>query len=717
MKTNLKKITISVVLVLAICLPSITAFALTGSATFSVTSATAEPLDIVEIIVNIESNYNPWVGAMSVGVIYDETKLDVVKYQTGPISLGAKINSNGPYWGGATINEDYVLEDGRMAVFVTGANTVGMAGAGFTDEKTEMFRMKFKVKEGTVSGVTPLTFFVSNLADINQVNIPENTYTIVNGSITVEGEDPLPTPTPTPTMSPVEITRPENPDMFVVSIPDIVPTHSYQIWAYETIVSDIFGGGTIENWTLLAPYSLGSTFDIDGNGVGRKEIPGFQDVGGNYTISIRVRDNDNRFEKNITNTFNDTQVGNVRIVKAIVDGVISHDKTEIKQIQENAVVDIIIQSNIQEGTTYTATISGGASADTLTKTGNRFSWDISELAPGKYSIAFTATGTNNTKDAKTIGFELYRPGTALEFGELSNATVDTLIEDNKFKITVEPNVLRGSYFQYSVSEPWRNAIFSSTAFDATLVTNSTYDGIRDTDYGTFWVRTNIKRNPNASADDGIIKIVENKRSHTPSTMQIFVESIFMRHEQVLFDAQADISGVAAQDIQYSYWRRDASGWVLVRDYDYDSGWTWTPSRIGDYTIQIRAKGPGALSYEVIENMDITITDDTDNKADVTDVTLRDANGDNLLSVTVTERTPIEIVADVDSADEDIMYKYIISNGYIYYVETSYRLQPDYIWVPGKSGTYRVSVLVKNSKSFGKYDYMKTFTVEVAPEVD
>ncbi len=52
---------------------------------------------------------------------------------------------------------------------------------------------------------------------------------------------------------------------------------------------------------------------------------------------------------------------------------------------------------------------------------------------------------------------------------------------------------------------------------------------------------------------------------------------------------------------------------------------------------------------------------------------------------------------------------------IFIVETPYEVSPNYLWVPGKAGSYKISVLVKNSKSFGKYDFMKSFTVNVAEE--
>ena len=59
-----------------------------------------------------------------------------------------------------------------------------------------------------------------------------------------------------------------------------------------------------------------------------------------------------------------------------------------------------------------------------------------------------------------------------------------------------------------------------------------------------------------------------------------------------------------------------------------------------------------------------------------------------------------------------MYKFIISNGFIYYKETSYVQDPTYLWIPGKPGTYTVSVLIKNEVSYGKYDQMKSFQIEV-----
>lgn len=184
--------------------------------------------------------------------------------------------------------------------------------------------------------------------------------------------------------------------------------------------------------------------------------------------------------------------------------------------------------------------------------------------------------------------------------------------------------------------------------------------------------------------------------------------------KVTFTADADILNITdGEAVQYSFWRQDAKGLVLVKDWSASNTLTWTPARVGDYTIQVRAKGATAGSFEALGGLDATVSDPAglEKKANVVDLTINTA----YLNSYAEARRPNRIEASVDAnaSDKDLLYKFTVQND-----ATGLSTIQDYsanqhcVWMPRKPGKYTVSVLVKSSASFGKHDQLKSFEITV-----
>ena len=151
-------------------------------------------------------------------------------------------------------------------------------------------------------------------------------------------------------------------------------------------------------------------------------------------------------------------------------------------------------------------------------------------------------------------------------------------------------------------------------------------------------------------------------------------------------------------MQYSFWRYDAKGWVLVKDWSLENTLDWTPARPGNYSIEIRAKGSDTTSYEVRKNVDVSIADN-----ELSQVQSISINQDELTNVTA--RNPVVLKASATASNgTDLLYKFYMQDNFL---GTSciqdYSADQHCVWIPRKAGTYKLFVVVKNKVSFGKFD--------------
>ncbi len=179
---------------------------------------------------------------------------------------------------------------------------------------------------------------------------------------------------------------------------------------------------------------------------------------------------------------------------------------------------------------------------------------------------------------------------------------------------------------------------------------------------------------------------------------------------VTFTASADILKIGDTDVEYSFWRYDAKGLVLVKDWSLSNTLTWTPARVGAYTIHVRAKGVDAGSYEATSSVEAVVTDANDKTAVVSNITINEAE----LNANAQARTPIAIRASATGASEkDLLYKFYVHDSAMgTSTLQNYSINQHCVWVPRKAGTYTISVLVKSSASFGKYDEIRAFEITV-----
>jgi len=512
-----------------------------------------------------------------------------------------------------------------------------------------------------------------------------------------------------------DVTLTKNLTDFTVNIAGWQPDYSYQIWSYQKVTSDIFPNAandvSANQWILSKAYAKGSTGAVQADGSINFSIANFTSPDVNYTVAVRIVDENGNFVCSLRDTYTPAEVQAAEITKVLVDGQYSTG-TEIKEIKSGASVLVKVIGNLPD-LTYTATILDTMEQIPVSNT-NEFAWDISSLAPRNYTIRVTASNGTST-DSKDIAFQLYSSAADVQYGVINSMSIGTTTSTLPQTVEINPNFSNGNFY-YVVREPGRAPVYVSDQYPASGPME--YSAAQ---YGIYQVAGYVNRpyiNPlEDSYDDGIFRTLTIKRSQVLPSTETLTSSVEIRDTPVakgtniLFTANASIGGIGDTPVQYSFWRYDAQGYVLVKDWSSDNTLSWTPGRVGNYVIEARAKGEDAGSYEVTKSVYVDVTDTADQIAQGVVITLNQTE----LNANARARTPITIEASATNTNgDDLLYKFNVSDSFIN-AETiqQYSANQNCIWTPRKAGTYTISVLVKNKVSFGQFDAIKTFTVKVS----
>ncbi|HZK38912.1 MAG TPA: hypothetical protein VFD23_02020, partial [Clostridia bacterium] len=510
----------------------------------------------------------------------------------------------------------------------------------------------------------------------------------------------------------VNVTKTES--GMVVNIQGWTASSRYQIWSYQQITSDsLFGDDTnvqANQWILAMHYALGSAGDLQGDGSINFLVPNFRSPTENYLMAVRVADADNNFVQEIRDAYTPENVSEVVITKILVDGAVTTGY-ELREIMGGAKTRIKVIGNNVSGMAYTAKqLAGPTEVELVISNVNEFLWDISDLDPGIYTIEITATN-GNTAATQTITFELFSLSTEIDYGTIDEMTLTQDLETGI--MTVNPIFANGT-FSYRVREPGRAPLHRSVEYynaEQIAPYSLTKPGLYHVN--GYVTRAGFIGTEKGGFDDGIIRTLLVPRTG-PGSGPI---TMTFTGNQALSDVSkgtplvftADATGLP-EAVQYSFWRYDATGYVLVKDWSSDNTFSWTPARIGEYSLEARAKGAGAGSYEVSRSLTVNITDSVEEKADITGITL---NIDDLTAAQA--KQPIMLKANATSLNgEDLLYKfYVYDNDMRNTQLKGYSVDQQCVWIPRKAGmTYTISVLVKNQASFGKYDAIESFEVTV-----
>ena len=123
-----------------------------------------------------------------------------------------------------------------------------------------------------------------------------------------------------------------------------------------------------------------------------------------------------------------------------------------------------------------------------------------------------------------------------------------------------------------------------------------------TKYGIYKLVGSVKRNTVTAEDDGIIYYYDEYSRSTYLTQTTSSYEVSLGNTITI-----TATGPEEGNYTFAFYREDASGWVLMRDYSSDNVLEWTPLKKGVYKIQVRIKADDAGSYENAVTKVYTIT--------------------------------------------------------------------------------------------------------------
>ena len=475
--------------------------------------------------------------------------------------------------------------------------------------------------------------------------------------------------------------------------------YRYQIWSWQEITSDALLGAqtgvTASQWVLSMAYAAGSEGALEADGSISYVIDNFTSPETNCTVSVRVVDENGNYVTEITDSYTPAEVNEAKITKVLADG--EYAEGTVLKALESGSVTIKIVGNL-EGLTYTAAVVNPETA--LMGNGNEFTWDISALSAGVYTVRLAASNAQ-TSDTRHLVFRLYStdPG--------GYAVIDELVvTQDAGTMTVAPEFSNGE-FRYIVREPGREPLYTSESYGSV----SAPLAYETPGYGIYHIYGLVGGTGLADYEDGVIKTLNITRGGSKAAVALTADRDIgegvRKGTAMRFTAEGDIAG---DNIEYSFWRHDARGYALVKDWSADNTLEWTPARIGGYTIEVRAKAAGAGSYEAAKSVTVNVTDEAETKAEGVAITLNEAE----LNAEAKARLPVTVKANATSANSDeLLYKFMVyDDDMLTSTLQNYSADQHCVWVPREAGTYKISVLVKNKASFGRYDAIESFTVMV-----
>jgi len=159
---------------------------------------------------------------------------------------------------------------------------------------------------------------------------------------------------------------------------------------------------------------------------------------------------------------------------------------------------------------------------------------------------------------------------------------------------------------------------------------------------------------------------------------------------------------------YSFWRLDAGGYRLVKDWGPEGEVFFRPASPGHYTLQLRVKGVDAGSYEDIRNVRFKVS----GFGEIGAVTLELLDDDERLVLNPVSGEEILIKA-LSSGDGNYVYRFEVWDSFLGN-RCLQGFSPDssVSWVPRKPGIYRVIVRVQDVSSLGFGDFVEVLDVEV-----
>lgn len=502
------------------------------------------------------------------------------------------------------------------------------------------------------------------------------------------------------------------------------PNYQYQIWTFQHITSDLFldtqSDVKADQWLLAMAYTHGRDYSVlEADGSISFEIAPFISPDGNYRIALRIMDDNGNYIKEMRNAFTPDDVLDVKITKVLVNGKYTDNRTFLR-IQQGSIAYFTVVTNNVPNTVITAKLVEENMMLQTTGTPNVFAWDISGKTPDDFTIEIIANNGSSTF-TRIVEVTLYELSSTTQYATISGLSASAIPNGTSADVTLTQSLQYGDKFEYFVSELGRSYKYRSSKITSA---NGDTKNISNMGYGIYNVTSFVYRNNQTAYDDGMRTFFEIPRPRggggdsdqaylfltgTHDGQNVDLTKPVQKNDLLNLTANGHISAYSGT-VYYSFWRVDADGSYLIKDWSSDNTLAWNPNRIGDYIIEVRIKGDGSGSYEHLKDFSIAVANTGEHQAEDVTININLAEIQNNVSV----RVPFLIQANAVAGNgEQLLYRFFVDDHSLGMMQIQpYSANRTAYYKPRKSGSYTIVVQVKSQASYGYFDAQQSFEITV-----
>lgn len=489
-----------------------------------------------------------------------------------------------------------------------------------------------------------------------------------------------------------------------ISVSGGEPEYKYQYWLKTKIMTDEEAnlGGYRYVWQVRQGFTLDST----------KAIPVTEDdvdEDGNYNVIVRVMDGDDKLVDELYGCYYPYSVGKMVISEISINGRKAIDDYFV--VNKDTIANIEVKSSI--GGNYSLYYN-----DAIVETNQDgiFYADINSLNTGFNYIKIRAWNDNSSHE-RTIKIYVYDVYEANKKPVIKSLEGETGANGSTV-FTMRVQYADGSPIAQADKDDFvckltsgsvKAAPSSVEVVDGCVVAtfNVNYNGR----YGIYQTTATVAKSGKDGYDDMLIKYYDKYVRN--ASVSITAETAVSKNTPVVIEANGSITGAAGTPL-YAFYREDASGWVLIRDYAASNTLTWTPAQNGTYHIQARIKAADGGSYEAYCSEYFTVGE-TELEGDLSLKVYDYLSGDEADRLTVGK--PYILQAEYDGP-EDMLYLFALktdSLGFTYLRKFS--PSPYYVFIPDKVDSFDFTVRAITSGNFGYKDISFNLTVNAYIDIE
>lgn len=496
-----------------------------------------------------------------------------------------------------------------------------------------------------------------------------------------------------------------NSAILTIALPNGTAGYQYQYWIKTRVETDNNVTNTVKNqyiWKMVQGFTTETTKSI---GVNDNYLCDCK-----YNIIVRIKDSNNNFIKEVHGVYSPEDVNQVNIESISVDGILGEEIYVVDKSNGNFQINIYGNTAVKTYSIYNENILLQQNSTGI------FDIDISSFENGFYDIKIKATNENEVnsaeKEIKIYLYGDYKPDKVAVIKDLvgtSNAIGETL-----FKMELEysdgTNILKADIdkFDLSLKSGERIALLTDASNNITTgILEVSFTINYNNKYGIYRTFGCVKRKEIEQSDDNIIVYYSGYAREANVEQQSDAYSAIIG-ETINISSEGFITGDTGNFL-YAYYREDASGWILIKDYSLNNEFIWMPTKSGIYNIQVRIKDEkNGGSYEAIASKVYTIEGMT--LQNNVFINIYDYITNDEITTNLIVGRPYKLSAEYDGI-ENVLYKFLLTNqnlGTIYL--SKFTTSPYLIFIPFKIDTYKLTVRIINSENFGYQDKFDSFSI-------